>query len=882
MGRALILSSLAACAAALALGLVPPGTPLAAQPAVAATDVVIAFDTTGSMVDAIDEAKEQVQTVITEVNRRFGDVQFAVAGVSDYSSIYGKSYDEPWRLEQPLTADLGKIQAAIDDLVAVGGGDEPEAYGRALREADLDPRIGFRAGSQRLVVLIADSVPHDDDLNEGIAPADRIVSSPYDTGIDPGVDETFDTGDDIDWQRQLTTMKADNIPLYLVLFKGDGSLLPYWRTWAGITGGSASTSAEGALGDTLIDVISAGAGGCARSYERIGVLDVCANTIADRGDGTKRATGAVRIAGGVTVGDGPIVLDPAAQTLATEGVVPLGVARPDRSLAFGRGSFTIQAAGVKDEITGRERLAEMTLVGLDPTGWIVGGVGLTFGGKTYVDPADGGGLVVAAKPLYDLLQQGPSGSLALGVQAASPSAYRVLGGSAGWELKLGKLQRWGLKANLEYTGADDTWKLEGEGQFPGVLEGVEVSGALRKGKVDAVGLKASVRAGVPLGSTGFFFDSFSGEIAGLAVAPLKLTLGVTGGYGPKIPVIDKRPINLEKADVSIASDYTGTIKGTVGLVDRRLAGGDLDISLALDPFHASGKLNADVALLGTGFYARTGIDMTSKHYTATGGADVKVAGHSMSGGHAIISDEGAGASGKACGICPTVGVGIRWKNAFAFPPKPEWIGADIERYRTVKASSAASRRQRARVLKVAAGTAVLAVYATPSRVGGAADVELRGPGGRVVRLGRPGRLASVVRADDGRVAFTILQPRAGRWKLLIGAGAAVETARVPALGNVRAGAVKPRGTKRKPLRKGSVLVRWGVAGRLPAGAKVAVQAGSSPRSGGTRLGIVSARAHRLRIPLKRLPAGASRLSLIVTVRGIPVRRVSVPGLIYRR
>jgi hypothetical protein len=844
----------------------------------ASTDVVIAFDTTGSMSDALDEAKGQVQSVITEVNRRFGDVQFAVAGVRDYESSYGDAGDVPWTLEQPLTADQSKIQEAIDDLYAVGGGDGAEAYGRALQRADLDPAIGFRPGSQRLVVLVADSVPHDDDLNEGIPLSDQAVSSPYDTGVDPGQDEIFSTGDDVDWQQQLATMKAHAIPLYFVLFKGSSDLLPYWQTWAGSTGGAASSSADGALGTTLVDVISAGAGGCSRDYERVGVLDVCADAIVDRGDGTKRATGAVRIAGGVDAGGGPVVIDGGAQTIASEGVVSLGVARSGKTVAFGKGSFTINAAGVKDEISGRERLAEMALVGADLSSLLVGGVGLAPGGKTYVDPADGGGFVLATKPLYDLLGLPPSGSLAVGLHASGPSAYRLLGGSAGWDAAVG---RWGLKAGLQYTGADDTWKVEGEGKFPGVLSGVQLSGALKAGKVDAIGIKASVAHGVPLGSTGFFFDSFSGEVAGLSKPPQKLTLGVTGGYGPKIPVVDKRSINLEQADVSIATDYSGTIKGRVGLVDRRLAGGDLDVSLKLEPFRASGKLNADIALLGTGFYARTAIDMTSKHYTATGGADFRVAGRSMQGATSIISDEGAGASGKACGICPVVGVGIRWRDAFNFPPKPEWIGADIQRYRTVGASSSAARRT-TRSLRVAPGTAVLAIYATP-RGGAAVDVELRGPGGRRVARGHPGPLASVVRTDDGRLAFTILRPRPGRWKIVSGRGASIESQRVPAVGTVGRAGVRPRGTKRKPLRKkGTLTVRWASLGRVPANAKVAVQASAKVKGGGVKLATVSAGRHRARIRLSRLPAGANRLSLVLSVRGVPFRRVAVPGVVYKR
>src|SRR4051794_168236 len=185
-------------------------------PASAATDVVIVFDTTGSMDDALDEAKDQVNSVIGEVNRRFGDVRYAVATVRDYGSSYGDPGDRPWELEQPLTANPAAVASAIDGLEADGGGDPPEAYGRALHEADLDPAVGFRPGAQRLVVLVADDVPHDNALNEGIAASDQAFESPFDTGVDPGADERFGTADDIDWQRELSDLKAHNLPLYFV------------------------------------------------------------------------------------------------------------------------------------------------------------------------------------------------------------------------------------------------------------------------------------------------------------------------------------------------------------------------------------------------------------------------------------------------------------------------------------------------------------------------------------------------------------------------------------------------------------------------------------------------------------------------------------------
>lgn len=226
--------------------------PAAARP----VDAMLLFDTTGSMEDAIESAKAQVADTKRGLDQRFDDIAFAVADLRDYPfSPHGNEGDYPWRLVQPVTKDGGAIQAAIDGLGADQGGDGPESYGRALSEAALDPAVGWRADARRLVVLVADSVPHDEELNEGIP--DPSFSSPFDTGVDPGRDEIVGTADDLDWQRVvLPRLVANRISIAYVLFEGDSRLLPYWEHWAGLTGGVAREADELTLGEEIADVIA--------------------------------------------------------------------------------------------------------------------------------------------------------------------------------------------------------------------------------------------------------------------------------------------------------------------------------------------------------------------------------------------------------------------------------------------------------------------------------------------------------------------------------------------------------------------------------------------------------------------------------------------------
>ena len=131
------------------------------------------------------------------------------------------------------------MQVGIDSLYADGGGDNAESYGaRCSRPTSRRPRAGGPAlvGSR---CCVAENMPHDDDLNVGIAPEHHIVSSPYSTGVDLGRDGVRNTADDIDWKPLLTTLNRHGLPLMFVLLHGDSAKLSYWKHWAGITGGDA-------------------------------------------------------------------------------------------------------------------------------------------------------------------------------------------------------------------------------------------------------------------------------------------------------------------------------------------------------------------------------------------------------------------------------------------------------------------------------------------------------------------------------------------------------------------------------------------------------------------------------------------------------------------
>jgi hypothetical protein len=261
-----VLLGAAAVIFALSLGATAPAR--AATPS--HTDVMFLFDTSGSMTGELEEAEKEMLSVMGNINAKLPDVHYGVAEVRDYPSGEGlseaeleASTEKPWKLDQPLTSDLGAVQKAIEPLVAFGGGDLPESYGRALWETDTNPNVGWREGTQHVIILVADDVPHDKNLNEGL-PESAWIANPFDTGEELpgkwGIPGTLWTpGTNLDFQTTMSQLTLDGKPLEDVDFSGESGYLPYWEYWASLAGGHALEAKSTELAAKITTLVETGA-----------------------------------------------------------------------------------------------------------------------------------------------------------------------------------------------------------------------------------------------------------------------------------------------------------------------------------------------------------------------------------------------------------------------------------------------------------------------------------------------------------------------------------------------------------------------------------------------------------------------------------------------
>ena len=141
-----------------------PGSTVALQATAAgggpdpvALDVMFLLDATGSMGDEITRLKDTIDAVAAQVEgfESKPDVRFAMTLYRDQDDTFLTSTFD-------FTSDVAAFRSALNDVVAEGGGDYPEALEEGLASALSEPAWRDPASTLQLVFLVADAPPHID------------------------------------------------------------------------------------------------------------------------------------------------------------------------------------------------------------------------------------------------------------------------------------------------------------------------------------------------------------------------------------------------------------------------------------------------------------------------------------------------------------------------------------------------------------------------------------------------------------------------------------------------------------------------------------------------------------------------------------------------
>lgn len=122
-------------------------------------DMVIAFDTTGSMGAYIEDVRQQVSTLIPELFKDNQDLRLGIVAFGDYcdmenSQTFGDAYQC-----QPLTNNENELVKFVMESRNTSGGDSDEFYELVLKK--IIEETEWREDSSRTILLIADANPHE-------------------------------------------------------------------------------------------------------------------------------------------------------------------------------------------------------------------------------------------------------------------------------------------------------------------------------------------------------------------------------------------------------------------------------------------------------------------------------------------------------------------------------------------------------------------------------------------------------------------------------------------------------------------------------------------------------------------------------------------------
>ena len=121
-------------------------------------DMVIAFDTTGSMSAYINAVKNHVKELVPKLFGSNPDLRIGIVAFGDYCDMknkddFGKAYQV-----LDLTNDENKIIEFINNAQNTSGGDSDEFYELVIKK--ITEETSWREGSTKAVLLIADENPH--------------------------------------------------------------------------------------------------------------------------------------------------------------------------------------------------------------------------------------------------------------------------------------------------------------------------------------------------------------------------------------------------------------------------------------------------------------------------------------------------------------------------------------------------------------------------------------------------------------------------------------------------------------------------------------------------------------------------------------------------
>jgi hypothetical protein len=202
--------------------------PAAQKPQPGRHEVMLSFDTTGSMYTYLESVRSSLAGMIDHLFATVPGIHVGVIAHGDYCDK-----DSSYVIKfLPLSRDKNKLLKFVKTVGRTNGGDAPECYELALSKAAFS--AGWHTSAiTRALVLVGDAPPHE-----------------------PGYECNGYTNS-IDWRKMLSELAKRKVQVFSVQCGGSSSAAPFYKTCAKSTHGSHLHLRNDADGiDSLKDVIS--------------------------------------------------------------------------------------------------------------------------------------------------------------------------------------------------------------------------------------------------------------------------------------------------------------------------------------------------------------------------------------------------------------------------------------------------------------------------------------------------------------------------------------------------------------------------------------------------------------------------------------------------
>ena len=142
-------------------------------------DLCFLVDTTGSMEDDINNAKENMNRIIAELEEKGTPYRIALIDYRDFAERTKNSKDYPAKVQLQFSSDVEKIVAAINGLTLGNGGDTNETVFSAIAES---LKLDWNEGAKKVIMIIGDAPPLDPEPYTGYT-YDEVIEALQNAGI---------------------------------------------------------------------------------------------------------------------------------------------------------------------------------------------------------------------------------------------------------------------------------------------------------------------------------------------------------------------------------------------------------------------------------------------------------------------------------------------------------------------------------------------------------------------------------------------------------------------------------------------------------------------------------------------------------------------------